>query len=47
MRGEDLVQQRGDAVEEANVDGEGDEDEPEFERFEELYYGGEEGGFGR
>ena len=31
MWGEDLVQEGGDAVEEANVNGEGGEDEPEFE----------------
>lgn len=33
---ENLVQEGGDAVEEADVDGEGDQDEPEFEGFKEL-----------
>lgn len=37
VRGEDLVQEGGDAVEEADVDGEGDEYEPEFERPDEFY----------
>lgn len=44
--GEDLVDEGGDAVEEADVDAEGDEDEPELEGLEELRDGGEEGGFG-
>lgn len=43
---EDLVEQGGDAVEEADVDGEGGEDEPEFEGSEELAGCGDEGGAG-
>jgi hypothetical protein len=34
MRSKDLVQQRGDAVEETDVDAEGKEDEPELESAE-------------
>lgn len=32
VRHEDLVEETGDGVEDADVDGEGDEDEPYFER---------------
>ena len=35
VRFEDLVEERGDAVEEADVDAEGEEDEPELEGAEE------------
>lgn len=45
VRGEDLVQEGGDAVEEADVDGEGDEDEPEFEGLEDFGGRCEEGCF--
>lgn len=44
VRREYLVEERGDAVEKADIDGERDEDEPELECLQELRHGAEERG---